>query len=138
MVDTNNLNESTREEKKVTIDLSTTVSSMATSGSESTIDPSGTEVVFDVEQLDAFYGDFKALSNVSLQVCKSQVTAFIGPSGCGKSTFLRCFNRMNDLIEGARVEGTIKYHGADLYHDEVDPVEVRRRCLLYTSDAADE
>jgi phosphate transport system ATP-binding protein len=100
---------------------------MATSGSESTIDPSGTEVVFDVEQLDAFYGDFKALSNVSLQVCKSQVTAFIGPSGCGKSTFLRCFNRMNDLIEGARVEGTIKYHGADLYHDEVDPVEVRRR-----------
>ncbi|MGZ0215247.1 MAG: phosphate ABC transporter ATP-binding protein PstB [Acidimicrobiales bacterium] len=100
---------------------------MAANGEESTIEPSGAEVVFDVEKLDAFYGDFKALSNVSLQICKSEVTAFIGPSGCGKSTFLRCFNRMNDLIEGARVEGTIKYHGADLYDDEVDPVEVRRR-----------
>jgi phosphate transport system ATP-binding protein len=127
VVDTNNLNALTQEEKKLTIDLSPTVSSMAANGEESTIEPSGAEVVFDVEKLDAFYGDFKALSNVSLQICKSEVTAFIGPSGCGKSTFLRCFNRMNDLIEGARVEGTIKYHGADLYDDEVDPVEVRRR-----------
>ena len=127
MVDTNNLNESAIEEKKTTINLSPTISSMAASGDESTADPSAAEVIFDVEKLDAFYGDFKALSNVSLQVYKSQVTAFIGPSGCGKSTFLRCFNRMNDLIEGARVEGTIKYRGADLYDEEVDPVEVRRR-----------
>ena len=122
MVETNNLNESAREEKKTTINLDPTISSMATSGGESTSDPSAAEVIFDVEKLDAFYGDFKALSNVSLQVYKSQVTAFIGPSGCGKSTFLRCFNRMNDLIEGARVEGTIKYRGADLYDEEVDPV----------------
>ena len=55
------------------------------------------------------------------------MTAFIGPSGCGKSTFIRCFNRMNDLIPGAKVEGTVLYHGADLYARDVDPVEVRRR-----------
>ena len=56
-----------------------------------------------------------------------EITAFIGPSGCGKTTVLRCFNRMNDLIPGARVEGTINYHGVALYGPGVDPVEVRRR-----------
>ena len=58
---------------------------------------------------------------------KNEITAFIGPSGCGKTTVLRCFNRMNDLIEGARVEGTLTYHGVDLYDPKVNPVEVRRR-----------
>jgi phosphate transport system ATP-binding protein len=62
-----------------------------------------------------------------MQVRKNFVTAFIGPSGCGKSTFIRCFNRMNDLIPGAKVEGAVLYHGADLYGRDVDPVEVRRR-----------
>ena len=64
---------------------------------------------------------------MSLDVFRNTVTAFIGPSGCGKSTFIRCFNRMNDLIPGARVEGSVLYHGVDLYARAVDPVEVRRR-----------
>jgi phosphate transport system ATP-binding protein len=84
-------------------------------------------VIFDVRDLSAFYGSFRAVGNVSLPIREHEITAFIGPSGCGKTTVLRCFNRMNDLIEGARVEGTIEYHGVDLYGDKVDPVEVRRR-----------
>ena len=84
-------------------------------------------VVFDVRDLAVFYGDFRAVREVSLQIRKNEITAFIGPSGCGKSTVLRCFDRMNDLIESARVEGTILYHGIDLYASNVDPVEVRRR-----------
>jgi phosphate transport system ATP-binding protein len=83
--------------------------------------------VFECADVDVYYSDFRALRDVSLDVAEHEVTALIGPSGCGKSTFLRCFNRMNDLIEGARVEGTVNYYGVDLYQDEVDPVEVRRR-----------
>ena len=85
------------------------------------------EVVFDVEALDVSYSGNLALKDVSLAIRKQSVTAFIGPSGCGKSTFIRCFNRMNDLIPGALVEGRIAYHGRDLYGPGVDPVEVRRR-----------
>ena len=73
------------------------------------------------------YGGSLALSDVTLDVHKNAVTAFIGPSGCGKSTFIRCLNRMNDVIAGARVGGTVLYHGRDLYAKDVDPVEVRRR-----------
>jgi phosphate transport system ATP-binding protein len=85
------------------------------------------EVLFDVDNLNVAYSDVPALKNVSLEIYKNYVTAFIGPSGCGKSTFIRCFNRMNDLIPTASVEGTILYHGTDLYGNEVDPVEVRKR-----------
>ncbi len=85
------------------------------------------EVVFDVEDLAVAYGNNVAIRDVSLEVHKNSVTAFIGPSGCGKSTFIRCFNRMNDLIPGAQVHGQILYHGIDLYGSKVDPVEVRRR-----------
>jgi phosphate transport system ATP-binding protein len=67
------------------------------------------------------------VSDITLPIRENEITAFIGPSGCGKSTVLRSFNRMNDLIEGARVEGKIAYHGVDLYGKNVDPVEVRRR-----------
>jgi phosphate transport system ATP-binding protein len=84
-------------------------------------------VVFEVGDLAAFYGDFKAVREVNLDVRKNEITAFIGPSGCGKTTVLRCFNRMNDLIPGARAEGTLNYHGVPLYGPGVDPVEVRRR-----------
>jgi phosphate transport system ATP-binding protein len=84
-------------------------------------------VVFDVDDLHVFYGDFLAVKEASLPIRQNEITAFIGPSGCGKSTVLRCFNRMNDLIETARVEGSIRYHGVDLYGAGVDPVEVRRR-----------
>jgi phosphate transport system ATP-binding protein len=83
--------------------------------------------VFDVEGLSVYYGTFRAVRDVTLPVPVQQITALIGPSGCGKTTVLRCFNRMNDLIEIARVEGKIRYHGVDLYDPQVDPVEVRRR-----------
>jgi phosphate transport system ATP-binding protein len=83
--------------------------------------------VFEVSDLAVYYGAFRAIRDVTLSVSQNQITALIGPSGCGKTTMLRCFNRMNDLIETARVEGSVKYHGADLYDKRVDPVEVRRR-----------
>src|SRR5262245_23820060 len=85
------------------------------------------EKVFSVSDLAVHYGGKPAIEDVNLDVYRNTVTAFIGPSGCGKSTFIRCFNRMNDLIPGAKVEGTVLYHGRDLYAAEVDPVEVRRR-----------
>jgi phosphate transport system ATP-binding protein len=84
-------------------------------------------IVFEVRDLAAYYGDFRAVREVTLDVRKNEITAFIGPSGCGKTTVLRCFNRMNDLIPGARTEGTLNYHGVALYGQGVDPVEVRRR-----------
>jgi phosphate transport system ATP-binding protein len=84
-------------------------------------------VLFDVDDLTVSYADVPAIRNVSLDIYQNFITAFIGPSGCGKSTFIRCFNRMNDLIPIARVEGRILYHGIDLYGPEVDSVEVRKR-----------
>jgi phosphate transport system ATP-binding protein len=87
----------------------------------------GIPKVFDVEGLSVSYGDFRAVTDVGLGIDERQITALIGPSGCGKSTVLRCFNRMNDLIPSARVEGSVRYHGIDLYGERVDPVEVRRR-----------
>lgn len=83
--------------------------------------------VFNVRDLEVFYGDFNAVKGVSLNVLQHQITAFIGPSGCGKTTVLRCFNRMNDLIDGCRVKGDLQYHGVDIYGAKVNPVEVRRR-----------
>jgi phosphate transport system ATP-binding protein len=85
------------------------------------------ETVFDVRDVSVYYGSFRAIRDVTLPIAQNEITALIGPSGCGKTTFIRCLNRMNDLIEGARVEGSILYHGVDLYDDRVDPVEVRRR-----------
>jgi phosphate transport system ATP-binding protein len=90
-------------------------------------DGRGREVVFAVEGLDVAYGGVPALRDVTIDVRKNYVTALIGPSGCGKSTLIRCFNRMNDLIPGASVSGSVRYHGRDLYAADVDPVEVRRR-----------
>ena len=85
------------------------------------------ETVFRVEDLSVFYGSFRALRDVTLSIDEHEITALIGPSGCGKTTFLRCLNRMNDLVEDARIEGSVLYHGVDLYDPQVDPVEVRRR-----------
>ncbi|MGA0893643.1 MAG: phosphate ABC transporter ATP-binding protein PstB [Ilumatobacteraceae bacterium] len=85
------------------------------------------EPVFSVRDLSVHYGTFRAVREVTLDIQQREITAFIGPSGCGKSTVLRCFNRMNDLIPLARVDGTIEYHGVDLYDPEVNAVEVRRR-----------
>ncbi len=83
--------------------------------------------VFTASELSVYYGDFRAVRDVGVDIHQHEITAFIGPSGCGKTTVLRCFNRMNDLIENARVEGTIDYHGVNLYDPAVNPVEVRRR-----------
>ena len=84
------------------------------------------EVVFGIDDLSVAYGSNVAVQDVSLDVYRNLVTAIIGPSGCGKSTFIRCLNRMNDLIPGAHVEGEILYHGQDLYGSGVDSVSVRR------------
>jgi phosphate transport system ATP-binding protein len=85
------------------------------------------DVVFEIRDLTASYGTAAAISDVNLEVYRNLITAVIGPSGCGKSTFIRCLNRMNDLVPGARIDGQILYHGQNLYADGVDPVEVRRR-----------
>jgi phosphate transport system ATP-binding protein len=85
------------------------------------------DVIFDVQDVTVRYGSHPAIRNVTMQIHRNEITALIGPSGCGKSTFIRCFNRMNDLIPSAKVEGTITYQGQDLYAKDVDPVEVRRR-----------
>jgi phosphate transport system ATP-binding protein len=84
------------------------------------------ETVFDIRELRVRYGRSVAVEGVNLEIYRNMVTALIGPSGCGKSTFIRCLNRMNDLIPGARVEGDVLYHGQDLYGPGIDPVSVRR------------
>jgi len=86
-----------------------------------------TQIVFAVENVTISYSGVPAIANINLSINAREITALIGPSGCGKTTLLRSFNRMNDLVVGARVEGAIKYHGVDLYGPRVDPVEVRRR-----------
>jgi phosphate transport system ATP-binding protein len=88
--------------------------------------PTG-DAVFSVADLSVYYGSFRAVHDVTLDILRGEITAFIGPSGCGKSTVLRCFNRMNDGIPGARVHGKLTYHGVDLYDPAVNAVEVRRR-----------
>jgi phosphate transport system ATP-binding protein len=84
------------------------------------------ETVFDVRNVSVLYGNAVAVKDVSLEIYRNQVTALIGPSGCGKSTFIRCLNRMNDLIPGARIHGEILYHGQNMYGSGVDPASVRR------------
>jgi phosphate transport system ATP-binding protein len=84
-------------------------------------------IVFDVTKLAVRYNGNLAIRGVSIQIAAREITAFIGPSGCGKTTVLRCFNRMHDTTPGAKVEGTILYHGEDLYAPKVDAAEVRRR-----------
>ena len=93
------------------------------------IPPLATErdVVFRSEEVNVYYGSFRAVRDVTFDVRRNEIMALIGPSGCGKSTVLRCYNRMNDLIKDARVTGTITYRGTNLYDERVDPVEVRRR-----------
>ena len=87
----------------------------------------GNEVVLEAHDVSVYYGGFRAVRDVNLSLRRGRITSFIGPSGCGKSTVLRCFNRMNDLIPGARVDGTVSYHGIDLNGPDADAGEVRRR-----------
>ncbi|MBU0671871.1 MAG: phosphate ABC transporter ATP-binding protein [Candidatus Margulisbacteria bacterium] len=85
------------------------------------------EKIIKVESLDFFYGKFQALINVNLRVEKNQITALIGPSGCGKSTFLRCLNRMNDLIDGIRISGSIQIEGKEILDSQIDLVTLRKK-----------
>jgi phosphate transport system ATP-binding protein len=89
--------------------------------------PTGYTPVLTVNDLDVYYGSALALKGVGMDIRPQRITAIIGPSGCGKSTLIRCFNRMNELIPGARVSGEILYHGENIYGPGVDPVAVRRR-----------
>jgi len=91
------------------------------------IDDGGKKPALEARDLSVFYGTTHAVKNISLMMPANRVVALIGPSGCGKSTLLRCFNRMNDLVAGARVEGEVAFRGKNLYDADVDPVEVRRR-----------
>ena len=88
---------------------------------------SNTPLAFEVRDLSLWYGTFRALQGISMDIPQKRITALIGPSGCGKSTLLRCMNRMNDLVGNVRIEGRLLYHGFDLYAPRTDPVEVRRR-----------
>jgi len=101
---------------------------------DSSLDVEGTaeetatgRTVIEARDLSVYYGDLQALDSVSLEIPATQVTAMIGPSGCGKSTFLRSINRMNDLIDAARVEGELLFEGKNIYDDDVDPVALRRQ-----------
>jgi phosphate transport system ATP-binding protein len=91
------------------------------------IDTGGRAPALEAHGVSVFYGEKQAVKEIDLVVPANKVVALIGPSGCGKSTLLRCFNRMNDLVPAARVEGKVDFHGKNLYDEDVDPVEVRRR-----------
>ena len=86
-----------------------------------------TETILRTENINIFYGGFHAVKDVCMEIPKNRITALIGPSGCGKSTILRCFNRLNDLVNGFRLEGRIDYYGQNLYAPDIDAVEVRRK-----------
>ncbi|MEG6550521.1 phosphate ABC transporter ATP-binding protein PstB [Desulfocurvibacter africanus] len=89
--------------------------------------PAPNNIKMEARKLDFYYGDFKALMDINLEFQKFQVTALIGPSGCGKSTFIRCLNRMNDLIPGTRLEGSLTLDNEDIYDPKVDVVDLRRK-----------
>ncbi|XVH32353.1 phosphate ABC transporter ATP-binding protein PstB [Haloferacaceae archaeon DSL9] len=101
---------------------STVVGTDRTSGRTST-----GEAILEARNIDVFYGEDQALQDITMDIPEKQVTAMIGPSGCGKSTFLRCINRMNDLISVARVEGELRFRGKNVYDEDVDPVALRRK-----------
>lgn len=110
------------EQKKGSNPMSSSTASRKPSEPLKFVDP-----VFTLKDVAVSYGNFVAVSDVSMQIPSHDITAFIGPSGCGKSTLLRTLNRTNDLIPGAKVHGSLFYHDADLYHPSASAVEVRRR-----------
>ncbi|MEB3826617.1 phosphate ABC transporter ATP-binding protein PstB [Phormidium sp. CCY1219] len=86
-----------------------------------------TEAILRTENLNIYYGDFLAVREVTMDIPKKKITGFIGPSGCGKSTLIRCYNRLNDLIDSFHIDGKCYYYDQNLYDKDIDPVEVRRR-----------
>ncbi|WP_396611822.1 phosphate ABC transporter ATP-binding protein PstB [Haloferax sp. S1W] len=117
----NGTDDPTKDEMLVQTDVS---EGLATSDSPTTSDA---ETVIHAEDINVWYGEEQALHDISMEISENSVTAMIGPSGCGKSTFLRCINRMNDLIDVARVDGKLTLRGKNVYDDDVDPVALRRR-----------
>ena len=105
---------------------SPTPGDVVTSGSSSA-GSFAAETVIEARNIDVFYGEEQALRDISMAIPENRVTALIGPSGCGKSTFLRCINRMNDMIDVCRVEGNVEFNGKNVYDDDVDPVALRRK-----------
>jgi phosphate transport system ATP-binding protein len=105
----------------------TTENSPTAAGPATGTAATGETAVFDVRDLEVYYGEFRAVRDVDVVIRQREITAFIGPSGCGKTTVLRCFNRLNDLIPSAMVKGSIHYHGVDIYDPKVSAVELRRR-----------
>ena len=97
-----------------------------TANAERSLPPEPTAPVMETRDLNVYYDDFHAVHDVDLSFGRNEITALIGPSGCGKSTVLRCLNRMNDLVTGCRVEGSVTYHDVEIYGKNVDPIEVRR------------
>jgi phosphate transport system ATP-binding protein len=93
---------------------------------ERALPPQPTAPIMETRDLNVYYGDFHAVHDVDLSFGRNEITALIGPSGCGKSTVLRCLNRMNDLVAGCRVEGSVSYHDVEIYGKSIDPIEVRR------------
>lgn len=85
------------------------------------------EKIFEIRNMDLYYGSFQALKNINIDIYKNEVTALIGPSGCGKSTFLRSLNRMNDMVEGCRIDGNIVFDGQDIYEKEYDVIALRKK-----------
>ena len=107
---------------------STAIPAITSSAGQSALNAGVDTTLIDIDKLDFFYEQTQALHDITLKIPEKKVTAFIGPSGCGKSTLLRCLNRMNDLIDGARVtEGTIKIRDIDIYGSDVDVIELRKR-----------
>jgi len=113
------LNNTERVQKELTLQLNVPERTLTMSSAE--------DVKVDVQNVNVYYGDFKALAEINLPIKKNKITAIIGPSGCGKSTLLRSFNRMSDLTPGCRVEGLITLDGENIYANGVDPVDIRRR-----------
>ena len=89
--------------------------------------------IVEVKNLNMFYGETQALHDIDLSILEREVTAFIGPSGCGKSTLLRCFNRLNDLVESARIEGSVRVSGRDIYAPDCDVIDWRRVGMVLQS-----
>ena len=108
------------------VTISRPVAAARSTGASTAGSGSGRDAVFTLDGLSVYYGQFRAVRDVSLTVARNEITAFIGPSGCGKTTVLRSLNRMNDLVPTARVEGKVLFHGIDLYGPDVSPTEVRR------------
>ena len=114
-----NADPETADEKLISTDVAT--------GADGSTAGAASQTTIEARDIDVYYDDDQALDSVSLKIPEGQVTAMIGPSGCGKSTFLRCINRMNDLVDAARVEGELLLRGKNVYDDDVDPVALRRR-----------